>query len=66
LPSVNKTKHPNKGKKRYKMEGFKSRQKEGTTNEGRPQGKHEQIKYSKLPSQGAYQIKRKKEHPKNT
>ncbi len=31
------------------MEGFKSLQKEGTTNEGRPQGKHEQIKYSKLP-----------------
>jgi hypothetical protein len=46
------------------MEGFKSKQKEGTTNEGRPQGKHEQIKYLKLPSQGAYQIKRKKEHPK--
>jgi hypothetical protein len=29
-----------KGEKRYRMEGLKSRQKEGTTNEGRPQGEH--------------------------
>jgi len=50
-------KHPKKkkkGRKRYKMEGPKSWQKEEITNWGRPQGEHEQIKrlyiYKIIPS----------------
>jgi hypothetical protein len=51
---VNKTKHPTRGRERYKREGPKSREKEETTNErglqeeiineGRLQEEHEQIK----------------------
>jgi hypothetical protein len=54
LPSVNKTKHPTRGRERYKREGPKLREKEETTNEGgwkeeiinegRLQEEHEQIK----------------------
>ncbi len=52
-------------RKRYKMEGPKSKQKRKTTNKGGSQGEHEQIKYSNpSPLQGAYEIRRgrKKEH----
>ncbi len=37
-----------RGRKRYKMEKPKAKQKEGTTKEGKLQGKHEQIKYSNI------------------
>jgi len=44
VPTVNKRKHPEKGGERYKMEGPKLWQKK-TTNVGKLQGEHEQIKY---------------------
>jgi hypothetical protein len=39
-----------RGRERYKMEGLKSKQKEGTTNEGELQGELEQIKDLNPPS----------------
>jgi hypothetical protein len=45
VPTANKQKHPRKEGKRYKMEGPKLWQKQKTTDVGRPQGEHEQIKY---------------------
>jgi len=68
LTNINKTKHPKKKRKeRYKREGPKSKQKKETTNEGRLQLEHKQIKYSN-PSlsklQGACHIRRGEEHLK--
>jgi hypothetical protein len=48
------------------MEGSKSKQKEKITNEGGPQGEHEQIKYSNPLSQGKHKIKIREKHLKKT
>jgi hypothetical protein len=49
LLNDNKTKHPKLGRRKDKMDGPKSMQKEKTTNESGPQMEHEQIEYSNFP-----------------
>jgi hypothetical protein len=55
-----------RGRESYKMEEPKSMQEKKTTNKGKPEGEHEQIKFSNpLPIvKGTYQIKRGEHHMK--
>jgi hypothetical protein len=63
LPIDNKTKHQKRGRKRYKMEAFMSKQKEEMVNGCRLQWKHKQIKYSNPPSHKEH-IRKCEEHSK--